>query len=402
MSQRIPYITLDPAVERAMAEQKAAGAAHPLRTPDEAVIRREPNPHDEATLIRPAFQRDIDKIVNIPAYNRYAGKTQVFSFAENDNICRRGLHVQLVSRVARTIGAALGLNCDLIEAIALGHDIGHTPFGHAGERFLSKVYHEHTGRFFNHNVNSVRVLDVLYRRNVSLQVLDGALCHNGEFEQQVLQVGDVHDFATFDAVVEACEADESNIAHLRPSTLEGCVVRVADMIAYIGKDRDDALDIGVLSNLDCFDTRVLGRDNSTIIHNLTTDIINNSFGQDRIAMSRDMFEDLKVAKRQNYEFIYLKEGMVGDTKNVVEDMFEQLYVRLLEDVEAGREDSPVICDHIDGLVRRSRSWTREDCLSGDPNLIVRDYISSMTDAHFVSVFRRLFPDQDPAFVIRRR
>ena len=400
-AERIPYISLDPAVERAMAEQKAAGLAHPLRTPDAACLRREPNPHDEATLIRSAFQRDIDKIVNIPAYNRYAGKTQVFSFAENDNICRRGLHVQLVSRVARTIGGALGLNCDLIEAIALGHDIGHTPFGHAGERYLSAIYHRNTGRYFNHNVNSVRVLDVLYRRNVSLQMLDGALCHNGEFEQQVLQVGDVADFAALDALVEACEADEANIAHLRPSTLEGCVVRIADMIAYIGKDRDDALDMGILPNLSCFETHVLGRDNSTIIHNLTTDIINNSFGQDRIALSRDMFEDLKVAKRQNYELIYLKEGMVGDTKNVVEEMFELLYARLLEDVREGREDSPVVTDHTDMLVRRSRSWTREAYLSQDPDLIVRDYISSMTDAHFVALFRRCFPHKRPNIITRR-
>ncbi|MBR2790495.1 MAG: phosphohydrolase, partial [Eggerthellaceae bacterium] len=249
--------------------------------------------------------------------------------------------------------------------------------------------------------NSVRVLDVLYRRNVSLQMLDGALCHNGEFEQQELQVGDVADFAALDALVEACEADEATIEHLRPSTLEGCVVRVADMIAYIGKDRDDALDMGVLPDLDCFETRVLGRDNSTIIHNLTTDIINNSFGRDRIAMSRDIFEDLRVAKRQNYELIYLKEGMVGDTKNVVEDMFEQLYARLLEDLRAGREDSPLFTDHVATLVRKSRSWTPEAYLAQDADLIVRDYISSMTDAHFVALFRTLFPNNRPNIIMRR-
>ncbi|MBR3259124.1 MAG: HD domain-containing protein [Eggerthellaceae bacterium] len=400
VSERIPYIVLEPAIEAEIRARREAGVLSPYRFRDEDICRREANPHDEATLMRPAFVRDIDKIVNLPAYNRYAGKTQVFSFTENDNICRRGLHVQLVSRIARGIGAALGLNCDLIEAIALGHDIGHTPFGHAGERYLSKVYHDHTGRYFNHNVNSVRVLDVLYRRNISLQVLDGALCHNGEFEQQVLQVGTTQDFTTLDALVEACDADESNIAHLRPSTLEGCVVRVADMIAYVGKDRDDALDVGVLQSLDCFETKVLGRDNATIINNLSCDIVNNSFGKDHIEMSEGIFADLKVAKRQNYDLIYLKEGMVDETKNLVEDMFAQMYERLLEDIEAGREDSPVITQHVSQLLKRSRTWTAEAYLAQDHNRIVCDYISSMTDDYFVALYRLLFPEEDPKLATR--
>ena len=139
MTEPIPYLTLDPRVEEAIRADRAAGWKNPCAFDDAQVTRREPNPHDEATLARPAFARDIEKILNVPAYNRYADKTQVFSFVENDDICRRGLHVQLVSRIARGIGALLGLNCELIEAIALGHDVGHTPFGHAGERFLEQV-----------------------------------------------------------------------------------------------------------------------------------------------------------------------------------------------------------------------------------------------------------------------
>ena len=133
---------------------------------------------------RPAYVRDIEKIMNVPYYNRYSYKTQVFSLVRNDDISRRALHVQYVSRIARNIGRLLGLNIDLIEAIALGHDIGHTPFGHAGERALSKLYHEHTGRYFNHNVHSVRVLDNICCQNLSLQTLDGIICHNGEMEMK--------------------------------------------------------------------------------------------------------------------------------------------------------------------------------------------------------------------------
>ncbi|MBX9034258.1 deoxyguanosinetriphosphate triphosphohydrolase family protein [Gordonibacter massiliensis (ex Traore et al. 2017)] len=387
----IPYLTLDPEIEAAIRADRAAGRMHPHAFDDANVTRREAKPHDEATLARPAFARDIEKILNVPAYNRYADKTQVFSFVENDDICRRGLHVQLVSRVARGIGSLLGLNCELIEAIALGHDVGHTPFGHAGERYLSQCYHERTGRYFNHNVHSVRVLDRLYRRNISLQTLDGVLCHNGEFAQQVLRVGDTADFAALDGLVEACTADERAIKRLRPSTLEGCVVRVADMIAYVGKDRYDAIDMGVVPSLDVFDSDVIGRDNARIINNLTVDIVNNSYGTDRIALSEAVFQDLKRAKRQNYELIYSREGFANGAGNVVEEMFEELYARLLDDLERGDERSPVFRHHVSNLAARSLSVKPADYLAGEPNQIVVDYLASMTDSYFMALYAHLFP-----------
>ncbi|MEB1813479.1 deoxyguanosinetriphosphate triphosphohydrolase family protein [Adlercreutzia mucosicola] len=388
---RPAYLTLDPLVEQAILEDRATHTLSPWRTPDAAVVRRDDFPHDAATLTRPAFVRDIEKVLNIPAYNRYADKTQVFSFVQNDEISRRGLHVQLVSRIARGIGGLLGLNCDLIEAIALGHDVGHTPFGHAGERFLSACYHRRTGRYFNHNVHSVRVLDELYRRNISLQTLDGVLCHNGEFAQQVLRVGDTTSFEQLDRLVAACNADEQAIKTLRPTTLEGCVVRVSDMIAYIGKDRQDALAMGVLGDYGAFDSDVIGTTNARIINNLTVDIVNNSYGQDRIALSEEVFCDLKAAKRQNYEVIYLKEGMVDETENIVEEMFEDMYARLLDDLVAGREDSPIFRHHVKRLCAQSRSITPEGYLAGEPNQIVVDYMASMTDSYFVAIYEHLFP-----------
>ncbi|NHM16194.1 HD domain-containing protein [Eggerthellaceae bacterium zg-887] len=390
---RVPYLTLDPAIEAAIRERLRTGEKSPFACPDEAVVRREDNPHDRATLVRPAFSRDTEKILNIPAYNRYADKTQVFSFVENDDITRRGLHVQLVSRIARNIGRLLGLNVDLIEAIALGHDVGHTPFGHAGEHFLSASYHRRTGRFFNHNVHSVRVLDQLYRRNMSLQTLNGVLAHNGEFAQQVLKTSPMDAFSQLDEMVEACAVDESTIASLRPSTLEGCVVRVSDMIAYVGKDRQDALDMGVLDSLDAFDTTVLGTTNAQIISNVTVDIVNNSFGTGAIAMSRAVFEDLALAKRQNYRLIYEKEGMVAATENIVEEMFEALYERLLDDLAAGDESSPIFAHHVRNLCEKSRSVKPADYLAQDPNQIVVDYLASMTDSYFMALFEHLFPER---------
>lgn len=385
-----PYLTIRPEIEDAIRADRAAHRENPHRFRDEDVVRRDPKPHDRATLARPAFARDIEKILNIPAYNRYAGKTQVFSFTENDDICRRGLHVQLVSRVARGIGALLGLNCDLIEAIALGHDVGHTPFGHAGERFLSQCYHARTGRYFNHNVHSVRVLDALYRRNISLQTLDGVLCHNGEFAQQELVRGDTESFEQLDALVGACETDEGVIATLRPSTLEGCVVRVSDMIAYLGKDRQDAVDMGVISSFAQFEGEAIGTTNVRILNNLTADIVNNSYGTDRICMSEEVFADLKRAKRQNYEIIYSKEGMAG-AENVVEEMFGEMYDRLIDDLAHGDESSPVFRHHVDAIVRKSATLSREEYLSLDADRIVVDYMASMTDAYFMRLYARLFP-----------
>ena len=257
---RIPAALSPELVERISAD-RASGAVNPYRCNDDQVIRRIDRAADKGTLMRPAFMRDTEKILHLPAYTRYAGKTQVFSFRSNDDLSRRGLHVQLVSRIARDIGCALGLNCDLIEAIGLGHDLGHTPFGHAGERFLNDIYHERTGRYFFHNVQSVRVLDALYGRNVSLQTLDGVLCHNGEYEQRVFELSDMGSFDQFDQTVEDCIATGySAIEHLRPMTLEGCVVRISDILAYVGRDRQDAIAAGLLSP-DAFDDgrrRIIG------------------------------------------------------------------------------------------------------------------------------------------------
>lgn len=387
----IPYRSLDADVEAAIRDDMKAGRSHPLRFRDEDLVRREDLPNDRSTLLRPGFSRDIEKILNVPAYNRYADKTQVFSFVENDDICRRGLHVQLVSRVARNIGRLLGLNTELIEAIALGHDVGHTPFGHAGERFLSECYHDRTGRFFNHNVHSVRVLDKLYRRNISLQTLNGVLAHNGEFACQQLTCEPMDDFSALDATVESCIADESVIAHLRPSTLEGCVVRVADMIAYLGKDRADALAMGVLENLDGFESDYIGKENAKILNNLTVDIVNHSYGRDRIAMSQEAFEDLKRGKRQNYQLIYEREGFADGSGNVVEEMFQEMYERLLADVVAGDESSPVFLHHARNLSRHSLSIDAAEYMAGEPNQIVVDYLASMTDSYFVALYEYLFP-----------
>ena len=159
------YEKLSNKTENLITEDRKKGET--LAFNDVYAIRRKNNPHDCGNVLRSNFVRDTDKIMNCPYFVRYQDKTQVFSLVKNDDISRRSLHVQLVSRIARTIGKALNLNTELIEAIALGHDIGHTPFGHTGERILNDLLFAKTGRRFYHNVQSVRVLDSIFPLNLT-------------------------------------------------------------------------------------------------------------------------------------------------------------------------------------------------------------------------------------------
>lgn len=382
---------LSPELLARMERDRADGWRNPYRTPDAAALRRDMALRDEASLWRPAFVRDVEKIMHLPAYNRYAGKTQVFSFRSNDDLSRRGLHVQLVSRVARDIGRALGLNEDLIEAIGLGHDLGHTPFGHAGERCLNKVFHERCGRWFFHNVHSVRVLDTLYGRNVSLQTLDGVLCHNGEYEQRVFELSGRDAFDEFDAEVEACYASGGRaIGHLRPMTLEGCVVRISDIIAYVGRDRQDAIEAGLLE-ADAFEDGLGGAYNAWILSHASADIIEHSYGKNRIEMSEELFQEIRRAKRENYEKIYRAGGVEGDHAEDLQHAFELVYERCRDDLVRGDESSFIYRHHIRRIEDQLAYYGRSYAWERDLDQTVVDYIASMTDNYFAELTSAYFP-----------
>ena len=382
---------LSPELLERMRDDRARGWVNPYRADDAAALRREGRPQDEANLWRPAYVRDVEKILHLPAYNRYAGKTQVFSFRANDDLSRRGLHVQLVARIARDIGGALGLNCDLIEAIGLGHDLGHTPFGHAGERCLNEVFRARTGRSFHHNVHSVRVLDVLYGRNITLQTLDGVLCHNGEYEQRVFELSGMGDFEHFDATVERCYTQGGHaIAHLRPMTLEGCVVRISDIIAYVGRDRQDAIEAGLLDG-DAFEDGLGGAYNSWILSHASADIIEHSYGKDRIEMSEELFAELRRAKAENYSKIYRSSGIEGERAELLERAFGLMYERCLRDLAAGDETSYIFRHHIRRVTDQLAHYGRTYDWARDLDQTVVDYIASMTDGYFSELAQHWFP-----------
>lgn len=391
MSQK-KYYDLSKELQDRISKDRKNGYQNPYRTKDEDAIRRKQD-WDRNKLLRPAYIRDCEKIMHTPYYNRYADKTQVFSFYKNDDITRRALHVQLVSRIARNIGGLLGLNVDLIEAIALGHDIGHTPFGHAGERYLNECLREHTGRYFNHNVHSVRVLDGILSRNVSLQTLDGILCHNGEFAMREYRPTGLGNFTDFGKKYEECYVDEQAISKLVPYTLEACVVRICDMIAYLGKDRQDAKRANLIGDDSIFDEQAFGKSNPEIINNLIVNIVENSYGKDCIVMDDEYYKAIKATKKENYNKIYFNEEVEKTYKDSIRPMFHLMYEKLLADLESGNENTIIYKHHIHFVKENTATYGNESYLElTEPNQIVVDFMASMTDDYFVDLFTYLFPD----------
>jgi len=387
MENRI-YEKLSPELTERMRYDIEHGTRPSFAAKSSLAKRRNPD-DDKESIWRPAYARDVDKIMHSPYYNRYTDKTQVFSFYKNDDITRRALHVQLVSRIARSIGAALNLNLDLIEAIALGHDIGHTPFGHAGEKYISEVYNAETGRFFNHNVHSVRVLDGIFHHNLTLDTLDGIITHNGEFEMSEYFPEPMPDFDAFDKMVESCYVDEMNIIKIIPSTLEGCVVRVCDIIAYLGKDRQDAIRAKLEPSYSS--DAGIGMVNAEIINNLEVNIIEHSYGKPYIMLDKEHYLGLKEAKRVNYEQIYRIEKISNVLETTVKPMMQRMYYKLLKDLKDGNTSSPIFKHHVD-FVRDNHYKAEGPYLETEPNQIVVDYMASMTDDYCAELYEFLFPN----------
>ncbi|QTA81604.1 Deoxyguanosinetriphosphate triphosphohydrolase-like protein [Desulfonema limicola] len=341
-------------------------------------VRRIPETEID-TGYRQAFSLDADRILHSLAYTRYIDKTQVFYLVKNDHITHRVLHVQLVSKIARTIGRFLGLNEDIIEAIALGHDLGHAPFGHEGEGFLSDLCKYQGIGSFCHNVQSVQFLDKAERKgrglNLCLQTLDGILCHDGEVHNQAIKPEKDKNFETLDK--ETAEKKADNKKTLVPMTLEGCVVRFSDTIAYIGRDIEDAIRLNLVKRSDIpgKSSKILGNTNGTIVYNLVTDIIKNSFEHQFISFSQEISEALKRLKKFNYEKIYMN-PRIKKYSNIIQKSFEVLFYEFLEDIQNNNHDSVIFTQF---LADMSESYI----INHSDAEIVRDFIAGMTDNYFL-------------------
>ena len=332
--------------------------------------------HENKDDFRTPFFRDIDRIIYTLAFVRYSDKTQVFSFKENDHLTKRMIHIQYVAKIARTIGRALGLNEDLIEAAALGHDLGHTPFGHVGEAILNEISLENNEGYFNHNVHSVRLLMYIenYGKglNITLQTLDAIMCHNGEFASQMYEVKKKSK-EEFLSEYESCYKDKSAIKKLRPMTLEGAVVRISDLIAYLGRDIEDAKRMGLIdfSDIPLSIKENLGTSNREIVNTIVMDIINNSIGKDYIKLSDNVFKSIVELKKFNYENIYYK-AYTEEEKDKLKLMLNTLFNKYMKDLENNNTDSNIIKSFLANM--------SDEYKNNNSNArIVIDYIAGMTD-----------------------
>lgn len=294
---------------------------------------------EEPCDFRTDFQRDRDRVIHSKAFRRLKHKTQVFLSPEGDHYRTRLTHTLEVSQIARTIARALDLNEDLTEAISLGHDLGHTPFGHAGERALDKL----CPQGFHHNEQSLRVVNVLERKgglNLTHEVRDGILCHTGD---------------------------------KMPQTLEGKIVRFADKIAYINHDIDDAVRGGVMS---CSDipkefADVLGYSHTERIDTLIKSIITSSTGKPDVVMGQNVYEAMMGLRNFLFSNVYLTPyAKHEETKSF--GIIKSLYELFMEKPELIPE----------GIRRTSDS--------NNNSIVVRDYIAGMTDRFAISLYNSFF------------
>ena len=332
--------------------------------------------------IRPIFYRDIDRIIHSSGYTRYIDKTQVYSFIQNDHITRRVLHVQLVSKIARTIGRSLRLNEDLIEAIALGHDIGHTPFGHKGESLLNSICEKENIGYFCHNAQSVRILQDIEGLNISMQTLDGILAHNGE----ILKNRYEHNT---NKTREEFEKDLYNAFHVDdysrkiiPITIEGSVVRLSDVIAYIGRDIEDAIILGKIPELP---RKIIGNNNRQIIDTLIKDVIINSFEKPYLNFSNDVFEALIELQNWNYEKIYNSEK-ANLNYDKIEKMFIKLYYYYLNKLGEVDVKDELQRSTITSSERILYHFVNKMMEKPNENIkrVIIDYIAGQTDKFFLN------------------
>lgn len=324
------------------------------------------------------YKRDVDRIIHSKAYARYIDKTQVAYLIKNDHITHRSLHVQLVSSFARGIAEILGLNLDLVEAIALGHDVGHPPFGHEGEGYLSQLSIENGNGAFTHPLQSCRLFKVIEPLNLGLAVYDGFLCHDGgmcgnKLTPRFGKTWNDH----FEDCKQKLEHPEINIW---PGTLEGCLVKLCDTMSYLGRDIEDAIVLGILTR-DEIPKTILGNTNREILSVLASDVIKNSYQKDYIAISEDVYETLRVLRKFNFEKIYIHPKLKVESAKIRKS-YRILFENLLEELNRQRETSFIWKNY---LCNKPESYLE----TTSHTQMVVDYVSGMTDTYFIRILEKM-------------
>ncbi|MBA3722429.1 MAG: HD domain-containing protein [Parachlamydiaceae bacterium] len=327
---------------------------------------------------RMPYKRDVDRILHSKAFSRYVDKTQVVYLVDNDHITHRSLHVQLVSSFARGIAEILRLNLDLVEAIALGHDVGHPPFGHEGEGYLSALSIEYDNGPFLHALQSCRLFTEIEPLHLGLAVYDGFLCHDGGMGGNLLMptFGKTWDMHAKDKKQKKGNPEFNPI----PGSLEGCLVKLCDTMSYVGRDIEDAICLGILTRNE-IPTTILGNSNREILSHLAADVIRNSYNKDYIAISEESFEALRTLRRFNFKQIYTHPKLKVESSKI-KHSYRIMFEWLLSDLKSNLKKSYIWTNY---LHKRSQIYLTD---TSHVQMVI-DYLSGMTDSFFVRTLEKI-------------
>ena len=334
---------------------------------------------DREEDIRGAYYRDTTAIIHSSPFRRLKHKTQVFYAPSNDHICTRMEHVLHVASIASTICRPLGLDTELAWAMGVGHDLGHTPFGHTGERIISKLCQDRGLPPFEHEINSLRVVDFLSNNgnglNLTYAVRDGIVCHNGEsISRRIVPTFKERDLSSL-----------SSRSGLIPATYEGVVVRFSDSIAYLGRDFEDASRLGIVKGEDLPEVvkERLGTTNSQIITSLVNDLIKGADEETGIGFSEPVFEAVKAFSDFNYQNIYRSKILNGYNRyfsrllKLIVDYLEELYSSFGLDERGYMEERNMLSAGLICHIKEMYPVYMEK--EGSDRRMILDYVAGMTD-----------------------
>ena len=369
----------------------------------EKIIKREKEIYKRENDMRSEFERDYTRILHCNAYRRLKHKTQVFFSPENDHVCTRIEHVMHVESVSYTIAKYFGLNTELTKAIATGHDIGHSPSGHAGERILSEISQKEIGENFWHERNGMEYVDKIellqdmnqnwQNLNLTYAVRDGIISHCGEIDENSLRPREEY--------INLYDYEYPN--QYAPYTWEGCVVKIADKISYLGRDIEDAIILGILDEKLEELYKILKQkeviNNTVIINHLIGDLCENSSPEKGLCFSEGTFKMLKEIKEFNYKYIYKAERLKPSARyfNII---INEIYSTIKNNY--GKKDKSVNPEVIESFEKwLSNYWNlkRNDANKNDVIFDMKNerdfckaiiyYISGMTDNFAIETYNKI-------------
>ena len=371
------------------------------------IIKRENLLYSRGNDIRSEFERDYTRIIHSLAFRRMKHKTQVFFSPINDHVCTRMEHVILVESISDTIANYLGLNAKLTKAIAIAHDIGHSPFGHQGEEVLSVISKRDIGKRFWHERNGMEMVDKiilleddkqnLQNLNLTYGVKDGIVSHCGEIDENSLKPRDEY--------INLYDYNYSN--QFKPYTWEACVVKIADKIAYLGRDIQDAITTGILDGhlkelREVMNIEENGKINNTIITNyLVYDLCENSSEEEGLRFSNSAFEFMNKLKKFNYKYIYLDERLKPSTEyfNLILNTIYNTLIKYYDDKEHARRMYPEIIVEFENWLKMYWNANRDEKYKNKVVFDIEDkkdfcqaviyYISGMTDNYAIDTYNKI-------------